>query len=84
VTRLQRNRGSIFYEVGDIFFSPEYKPHLRSTEPPAQSISCSLSQEVKQPGREADHMASPSSEAEHTWKSEHTSSPQSSLQRGVA
>jgi hypothetical protein len=48
-------------------FSTSSRPNLRPTQLPILWMSGALSQEVKQPGSEADHSPPTSSEVKKTW-----------------
>jgi hypothetical protein len=51
----QRCRSSSLFRVKNYFFSTASKPALWPIQPPFQWVPETLSQEVKRPGREADH-----------------------------
>jgi hypothetical protein len=53
--------------VGSRIFSKSSRPALRSTQPPIQCLSGTLSPGVKRPGREVDHSPPTSAEVNKMW-----------------
>jgi hypothetical protein len=53
--------------VGISLFTTAFRTALRPTQPPIQWVPESLSLEVKQPGREADHLPPSNAEVKNAW-----------------